>query len=88
MGIYSDGSIYGVCLIVNGEEVYKRVYEERMNREGITELKVEYEKIKDEDIIIRFYTNCSSTYNSGITGTFTTWFPGSRETLEKLINSI
>ena len=31
MGIYSDGSIYGVCLIVNG--VYKRVYEERMNRD-------------------------------------------------------
>ena len=88
MGNYSDGSIYGVCLIVNGEEIYKKVYESKLSKEEINEVKEVYNKVNEGDnLIIRFYTKCSSRYNSGISGSFTSWFPGSRETLHKLLNN-
>ena len=89
MGIYSDGSIYGVCLIVNGEEIYKKVYESKISKEEISEVKEAYNKVNEGvNLIIRFYTKCSSTYNSGISGSFTSWFPGSRDTLEELMKTV
>jgi uncharacterized protein YfbU (UPF0304 family) len=91
MGIYSDGSIYGVCLIIRDKERYKKVSDRILSKEELNEIKKEFNKLSEEDkgeVIIHFYTILSSTYNSGISGTFISWFPGSRESLEKLLNSV
>ena len=91
MGITSDGSIYGVCLIVRDKEIYKRVSDSILSKEDLDIIKKEFNKVSEgekEELIIHFYTSLSSTYNSGISGTFISWFPGSRESLEKLLNTV
>jgi carbamoylphosphate synthase large subunit len=91
MGIYSDGSIYGVCLIIRDKERYKKVSDRILSKEDLSEIKIEFNKLSEEDkgeLIIHFYTSLSSTYNSGISGTFISWFPGSKESLEKLLNTV
>jgi carbamoylphosphate synthase large subunit len=91
MGITTDGSIYGVCLIIRDKEVYKKVSDKILSKEELSEIKIEFNKVSEEDkgeLIIHFYTKLSSRYNSGISGTFISWFPGSRETLEKLLKTV
>lgn len=90
MGIKTDGSIYGVCLLIREKEIYKILSESKLSKEELSEVKVEFNKLSEEEkgeVIIHFYTSLSSTYNSGISGTFMSWFPGSRESLEKLVNT-
>jgi hypothetical protein len=63
----------------------------KLSKEELSEIKKEFNKLSEEEkgeVIIHFYTSLSSRYNSGISGSFISWFPGSRESLEKLMNTV
>ena len=82
MGIYSDGKTYGINFLIDGESVYKKVYEEPMTEDEIREVKVFFDTITDKNTVtIYLHVNCCSTYDSD---TFKAWFPASLELLEEL----
>ena len=82
MGIYSDGKTYGINFLIEGESVYKKLYEEPMGKDQIQHAKVFFDTISDKNTVtIRFYINASSTYGPD---TFMTWFPADIESLETL----
>ena len=90
MGIYSDGNIYGIMFSLNDNVLFERRHEEKLNRQHIQEVKDYYGSLSDEvknKMIILFYTYCSSSYDMIETSKFMSWFPGNKETLEKLISS-
>jgi hypothetical protein len=85
MGIYSDGKTYGVNLIIDGESIYKKLYEEPMGKDQIREVKVFFDTITDKNTVtVRFYINACSTFGPG---TFMAWYPANLELLEKLFTS-
>jgi hypothetical protein len=91
MGIYSDGIIYGVSITVNNVSFFEKTYSEKMNRYQFKELKEVYDVLTNDEkerAIIRFYTSCSSTLESVRIQPFMSWFPGTKEMVEKLIDSI
>ena len=86
MGIYSDGKIYGVDLIVADESVYKALYEAPMTGDQIHDVKVFFDKISDKNTVtIKFYTMSSSTYGPG---TFMSWYPANLELLDRLFTQV
>lgn len=88
MGIYSNGQIYGVLLVLNEDILYDKKYEGKINIYQLQELKEIYNKINDEDkekLIIRFYTLTTSTYEYNNITPFLSLFPGNKELLKKLI---
>lgn len=85
MGIYSDGKTYGVNLMIDGESVYIKLYEEPMTEDQIHHVKLFFDTITDKNTVtIRFYINASTTYGPG---SFMTWFPANLELLEALFTS-
>jgi hypothetical protein len=90
MGIYSDGKIYGVSLILDGKIIFEKSFLVVMDGFAIEEVKKEYNSLSDEeknDLSIRFYTSCSSTYDTD-NNIFMTWIPSNKNTLEKFIFGI
>lgn len=91
MGIYSDGNVYGVCWDIYDESGkfirrFEKIYCEKMNLQQILEVKEEYDKLNDDErkyATYNFYTNCTSSYDYD-SGSFMSWFLGSKESLEKL----
>ena len=91
MGIYSDGNIYGVMFSLNDTVLFERRYEEKLTKEHMQEVKDYFGSLSDQDknkINILFYTYCSSSYNIIETSKFMSWFPGNKQTLKKLIDSL
>jgi hypothetical protein len=89
MGIYSDGKIYGVSLILDDRTIFELTSTEILNLDEIHMVKENYYELTNKqknNTIIRFYMSCSSTYNSN-TDSFMTWFPGSQDVLERLFAS-
>jgi hypothetical protein len=97
MGIYSDGKTYGINFLIEGESVYKKLYEEPMGKDQIQHAKVFFDTITDKNTVtIRFYINACSTYEYSTftfhingcstfgAGSFMTWFPADLESLQKL----
>jgi hypothetical protein len=87
MGIYSDGKIYGVSLILNGKIIFEKTFEVVMDGFAIEIVKKEYNRLTNDeknDLSIRFYTSCSSTYDTN-NNIFTMWIPSNKNTLEKFI---
>jgi len=87
MGIYSDGKIYGVSLILEDRTIFELTSTEILNLDEIHAIKEKYDELTNEqknNTIIRFYTSCSSTYDNN-TDSFMCWFPGSQDALERLL---
>jgi len=82
MGVYSNGSIYGVSFVRNYEVLFERTWLEAATPSQIQEVKAFYNGLT-AGADIRFYTSCSTTYDIGETAPFMTWWPGDRATLEK-----
>jgi hypothetical protein len=85
MGIYSNGHVYGVSLLLKDTTIFNRVYDQRVNEDGFNEVRNIYDAISSEDkegLSIQIYTLCSSTYGAS---PFMTWFPIDRLTFETLL---
>ena len=87
MGIYSDGKIYGVSLILDGKILFEKTFLVVMDGFVIEIVKDIYNGLTDDeknDLNIRFYTSCSSTYDTD-NNIFMLWIPSNKNTLEKFI---
>ena len=87
MGIYSDGKIYGVSLILDGKILFEKTFLVVMDGFVIEIVKDIYNGLTDDeknDLDIRFYTSCSSTYDTD-NNIFMLWIPSNKNTLEKFI---
>ena len=71
MGIYTNGTIYGI-LIYNfvddiANTLYERKYDNIMTNQQIKEAFLNYQKLNDkENLFFKIYTECCSTYGDGV----------------------
>ena len=78
MGIYSNGSIFGIQIYnFNDNDVsnilFEEKYDEIMSHEQMREAYLFYAILHDKNnISFKIYTECSSTYGKG---TYFSWFP-------------
>jgi hypothetical protein len=78
MGIYSNGSIFGIQIYnFNDDDVsnilFEEKYDEIMSYNQIREAYLFYTNINDKNnIFFKIYTQCSNTYGEGI---YLTWHP-------------
>lgn len=92
MGIYSNGIIYGVYWRISDDEndelkTFTRKYYVKLDASKIQEIKEEYDKLDSNErnnICIRFYTKCSTTYDPPDSSDSFMWWPGSTQQLEEL----
>ena len=87
MGIYSDGKVYGVSLVIDNVSIIEKTNTKEMTGQQIQEIKTIYDLLSTEDrykILVRFYTSAVSTYNSETYAPFMTWFPVDVQSLELL----
>lgn len=87
MGIYSNGSIFGIQIYNFNEDdvsniLFEEKYDEVMSYHQMREAYIFYSILYDKNnIYFKIYTECSSTYGEG---TFLNWSPMSLNTfLEK-----
>jgi len=82
MGIYTNGSIFGLRIHnFNDEDVGHTLFEEKyneiMSHEQMREAYLFYTKLNNKnEIRFQYYTECSSTYGEG---TYFSWCPMSLE---------
>jgi hypothetical protein len=79
MGVYSDGNIYGVSFMIDGETIFQKVFNESMDSAQKQEVRAAYNALKEEQrekIHIYFYASCGSTYDLDPPDSFMAWFPG------------
>ena len=78
MGIYENGTIYGIKMYQFNDDdlenvLFEEKYEEIMNHSQINEAYLFYTMLNNKkEIHFKYYTECSSTYD---TGTFFMWYP-------------
>ena len=78
MGIYANGTIFGIKIYNFNDDdftnvLFERKYDEIMNREQMREAYLFYTELNDKnEICFQYYTECNSTYGEG---TFFGWFP-------------
>ena len=81
MGIYSNGSIYGLRIYnFNREEfsntLFEEKYDEIMSHEQMSEAYLFYRELNDKkNIHFNIYTECISTLNSYNNTNFMDWYP-------------
>lgn len=88
MGIYSNGTVYGIriCNIVDDEinTLYEKTFDVIMNDSQKKEAYLFYmESNNKNDLSFRVYTECSSTYGPNI---YKSWLPISLSEFEKEFN--
>lgn len=71
MGIYYDGTVYGIGWELYNEDytkliiAYEKQYDEKMTTEQIQEVKSDYDKLSEtekEQCTYFFFTRCTTTY--------------------------
>ena len=78
MGIYGNGSIYGIQIYnINDNDVsnilFEEKYDEEMSGHQMREAYLFYTKLNNKnEIRFQYYTECSSTYGEG---TYFSWCP-------------
>ena len=77
MEIYSNDDIYGVRWNIR-DVSFEKTYLEKMSILQIQEVKEQYNNQHNKSNF-SFYKCCSSTYD---TGTFMSWFPCSKDSIE------
>jgi hypothetical protein len=82
MGIYTNGSIFGIYIYTydydnNINTLYSKKYDTLMSDKEKKEAYAFYSQLNDKtDIYFRFYTQCSSTLEDiNETPYFMTWYP-------------
>jgi len=83
MGIYSNGSIFGIRMyLINGDDfstvLFEEKYDEIMNLEQMKNVYLFYTGLELNDksnVHFQFYTNCSSTLDIINKENFMTWYP-------------
>ena len=89
MGIYSNGEIYGISLVVNENILFKKIYNDKIDSVQIEEIKEIYNKLSLEEkdkLVIQFYLSFCTTYSISNTETFMSWVPSSKDLLEKMLD--
>jgi hypothetical protein len=87
MGIYTDGSVYGVKLILKDIVIYEKTFCQKMNRieiDGLRDIYDRFDELQKTALSIRIYTRCVTTYDADL-DSFFSWLPGDRSTLEKFL---
>jgi len=77
MGIYSNGTIYGIKIYTNIDNniniLLNRTYDAIINDEQKREIYLFYTNLNDkQNIFFQIYTECSSTYDEEL---FMSWYP-------------
>ena len=78
MGIFSNGSIFGIRVYNFNEDdisniLFEKIYNKIMSDEEKKNAYLFYNDLNNKDEIhFQYYTECSSTYNKGF---FLTWYP-------------
>jgi len=78
MGIYSNGTIFGIKIYnFNDDDVANILFEEKyveiMTHAQLREVYLFYTELNNKnEIHFKYYTECSSTYDDGI---FFMWYP-------------
>ena len=81
MGIYANGSIFGISIYnFNDDDVcntfFEEKYDEIMSREQMREAYLFYAILHDKNnISFKIYTECSSTLNKDDKENFMMWYP-------------
>ena len=91
MGIYSDGKVYGISLVLNHIVLFEEKYEEPVRPYQLDYAKDCYSKLNDEEkdvLTIHFYTKYSTTYSVTNAGNCFCWFLGTKEMLVELFKII
>ena len=92
MGIYSNGSIFGIRIYTYDNDdsidtLFEKKYDEIMNQEQLTEAYLFYSQLNNKNNIrFQFYTDCCSTYDIHNKDNFMMWHPMSLQTfLERFV---
>lgn len=78
MGIYTNGTIFGIKIYNFNEDdfaniLFEKKYDEIITHEQMREIYLFYTKLNNKnEIRFQYYTECSSTYGEG---TFFSWYP-------------
>jgi len=73
MGIYSNGSIFGIGIYNFNNTLFEQTYNVLMNDEQKKKAYLFYTELTNKnDLFFRIYTECSSTYNTEL---FMMWHP-------------
>jgi hypothetical protein len=81
MGIYSNGSIFGLRIYNfndedDGQTLFEEKYDEIMSHEQMREAYLFYNQLNDKNgIFFKIYTECCSTLNPYNTEPFMDWYP-------------
>jgi len=79
MGVYSDGNIYGVSFMLDGETIFQKVFKGGMGSLEKYEVDAAYKALTSEQrekIHVYVYASCASTYVLEPPDSFMAWFPG------------
>ena len=88
MGIYSDGKVYGVLLMLDTTVFVRLTSIVELSPAEIEEVKIQYQLLTEDEkntVGISFYTACTTTCESTST-TMMSWFPGTRDLLESFLH--
>ena len=91
MGIYSDGKVYGISLVLNHIVLFEEKYQESLTGYQLEPVKECYNRLTEEEkdvLTIHFYTACSVTYSVTNAGNCFCWFLGTKEMLVELFKII
>ena len=94
MGIYSNGKVYGIRWYIKDEYdeyiiYYEQIYETEMTTQNIVDIKEDYDYLSPMELSIAkfsYYTSCQSTVYKDSQGTFMTWMPTDKNTIDKILN--
>lgn len=92
MGIYSNGSIFGIRIYSFNEYdcsniLFEEKYDEIMSHEQMSGAYLFYNKLNDKkNIFFKIYTQCSSTLDNNITN-FMNWYPICLDTFLEFFSS-
>jgi len=81
MGIYTNGSIFGISIYNFNEDefsntLFEKKYDEIMSHEQMREAYLFYNELNDKNnIFLKIYTECSSTFNKDNKENFMMWYP-------------
>jgi hypothetical protein len=80
MGIYSNGTIYGLQIYkFNDDDIsyvlFEETYAEPMSRQQMQEAYLLYTTMKEKKLHFKVYTECTSTLNYNGRETFMQWTP-------------
>jgi uncharacterized protein (DUF2344 family) len=95
MGIHSDGNIYGISWNIydiddNFIKKFEKIYSKKITLQQIDEIKDEYYKLNDFELInikVKIYTKCQTSYQTDFNrnnSEFMCWFPFSKISLVEL----